>query len=190
MRFPEDLKDAWELLLYWLFTGHVPHKVRDQADQTVSSLCLVNCYVLADRLIIPSLQNEIMIELIFRRETSNMPQEAARQALMTVPSASPLCMLVMQDLMAQVGCGVLSITELERVLDGIPGTTGPLLTASAWRVPTQQCPWRLFRRSRLWQSYMVGGDHAYAYWPYKHWMWDENHLGAEQRKSDAQFPGR
>lgn len=190
LRFPEDDKDAWELLLYWLFTKQIPHKVRGQAEETVSSLCLVNCWILADRYIIPKLQNAIMIEMIFRRETTNLPEEAARQALSAAPADSHLRRLAMEDLMAQVGGRALSVTGLERVLDGIPGTTGLLMSTSKWRVPIHECPWRLFHDSSAWMKYMVNTDAYLMDWPEKHWLWDKAHLKMEQAKSDARFPGR
>lgn len=189
LRFPEDDRDAWELLLSWIFTRQIPHRIRGDTEESVTSLCLVDCYVLADKYLIPKLQNAIMIELIFRRETTNLPVEAARQALSTAPPESHLRRFAMEELMSQVGVRALTVTKLESVLDGIPGTMGLLMSASTkWRVPIHQCPWRLFHGSFAWAGYMVG--HTRQFWPETHWVWDERHLQDEQAKSDARFPGR
>lgn len=60
LRFPEDNEIAWEILLYWMFNGHISNDLLDDIDLHD----LVRCWGMAEKYLMTRFQDEIMCNIL------------------------------------------------------------------------------------------------------------------------------
>lgn len=130
LRFPEDggMLSAWGLMLYWIFNKSLPLQFDDDCYYII---LFVECWTLADKYLLPKLQNALMMELISEFDCMSLradPTEVNR-LLRISPVDTPLRRLLSEETIYLI-YGPKRIQSSDLIAsDGVTGLSGSLLEA-------------------------------------------------------------
>lgn len=127
LSFPEDNRDAWDVLLYWKFYelleyGHIEHP-----DSKMK--LLVECWVIGDKYDIELFQDDVMWELIKMIETRAPKLDTIKLAFDNTTAASPPRNLMAEELLSFMeNEGKVDRSDLD-LFDGVFGFSAVLMCA-------------------------------------------------------------
>lgn len=173
LEFPEDPVDAWEALLFWIFTKSLPEDLINTTqvrDEETSQLLLVQCWILGDKYEIVDFQDHIMIELLDLSTDKFISLQAAEEAFKKTLTGSKLRLFVSRLIVVAVyGCEEQKLEDFD-TLEGVPGYTTQMMSTlqkwhhGAWRSHTSLMATEDGRKSAEWRDYLVGEG------PKQHWL--------------------
>ncbi|KAK4494578.1 hypothetical protein PRZ48_013934 [Zasmidium cellare] len=184
LSFPDDgdYKGAWEVLLFWLMTKSLPLELTSQHGEIPDVDCYepwTRIWVLADKYLLPELQDAVMLEMLYFFEgelgsflaASPSDGELVNRLLRISPVDSPLRRLIAEEVVRSLygyGGGGLRFQDLLDS-DGTTGLSASLVVACHDYMLNGKSylRWRGYggaSQSTAWKEYLVGDV------PTKHWV--------------------
>lgn len=140
LRFPEDDGDAWQVILFWVvkerlpsidqFPGSSEAPLDRQSGGEDVQMNLYQSWILADKYLMPKLQNAIMRKLLSNLEVNYQGKDSAERALQGHTPSSIIGRLASEGLVERLYGGHNGENpEFLNSLDGVPGAVLSIATA-------------------------------------------------------------
>ncbi|KAK4617566.1 hypothetical protein CLAFUW4_11838 [Fulvia fulva] len=168
LRFQNDSKDAWQLLLYFIVRGRLPEDLdlRDDSGQ----MLLISCWVLGDRYFLPDFQDLVMVKVLNILAFDVPDWETIRFALDNTCSGSKLRRAFADTAISYVYSDSSTVDDVHAddaaELEDLMGVSGAVVEILAARDRLEKnkfswvCPFNEATVSNPlageWQDYMVG----------------------------------
>lgn len=172
LHFPEDgdMRKAWEFLLYWITKRELPPSYVKIEWFAEDQLLFVQAWVLADRYLLPQLQDVVMLELLWHFDATPLDKHIMTPALQLSPVDTPLRRLLAEEVVYLLHG--LSADNINRIhpndllpSDGTVGLSASLVEAARrFQVVEKSFERRVFCEVDYWKEYMVAGG------PGHHWI--------------------
>lgn len=126
LNFPDDDKNAFELMLYYIVEGSLPNSLNTAAVATQK--VMIETWAIADKYLIRDLQDLIMVTLLFQFDNQELDWEVVRCAFERTGEGSKMRRLIAEEAMCRTFTGEsfmnsdsAEVKELEKAISGIEG---------------------------------------------------------------------